>query len=86
MKSEDCDMKKIIVTRRGFLKGTAAAVAASYATPHAANYTIPWLVPSSVLGELDYAGPIGLQGYGIKGDCRANLKRSITAWRKMQKK
>lgn len=36
------------------------------------------------LAELKWRGPIGLQHYGIKGDARANLKRSLDAWRKMQ--
>ena len=35
------------------------------------------------LKELGYAGPIGLQGYGVKGDSKENLKRSIQAWRKL---
>ena len=33
------------------------------------------------LNELGYAGPIGLQGYGLKGDVRDNLSRSMEAWR-----
>jgi len=32
------------------------------------------------LKQLGYTGPIGLQHYGIKGDARKNLKRSISAW------
>jgi sugar phosphate isomerase/epimerase len=35
------------------------------------------------LNEMEYTNPIGLQCYGIKGDARDNLKRSITAWRDM---
>jgi len=35
------------------------------------------------LNELGYAGPIGLQGYGIGGDVHENLKRSMDAWRKL---
>jgi sugar phosphate isomerase/epimerase len=35
------------------------------------------------LKELGYAGPIALQGYGVKGDSKENLKRSIQAWRKL---
>ncbi|MBE0535591.1 MAG: sugar phosphate isomerase/epimerase [Phycisphaerae bacterium] len=35
------------------------------------------------LRELGYTGPIALQGYGIKGDPKQNLARSIQAWRKM---
>jgi len=34
------------------------------------------------LKHLGYDGPIGLQCYGIRGDARENLTRSITAWRK----
>ena len=34
-----------------------------------------------VLGRLGYDGPIGFQGYGIKGDVRENLKASMEAWR-----
>ncbi len=35
------------------------------------------------LKKLGYVGPIALQGYGIKGDSKENLKRSIQAWRKL---
>ena len=35
------------------------------------------------LRELDYRGPIGLQCYGIGGDAREHLARSIAAWRKL---
>jgi sugar phosphate isomerase/epimerase len=33
------------------------------------------------LSELRYEGPIGLQGYAIKGNVRENLSRSMNAWR-----
>ncbi len=33
--------------------------------------------------ELGFSGPIGLQCYGIKGDLRQNLARSMSAWRKL---
>ncbi len=33
------------------------------------------------LREVGYAGPVGLQGYGIGGEARANLARSMMAWR-----
>ncbi len=33
------------------------------------------------LDALGYRGPIGLQCYGIEGDARAHLTRSIAAWR-----
>ena len=37
------------------------------------------------LDALGYRGPIGLQGYGIGGDVRQNLSRSITAWQELTK-
>ena len=36
-----------------------------------------------VLVELNYQGPIGLQHYGIGGDCRQNLERSMNGRRKL---
>ena len=36
------------------------------------------------LREVGYSGPIGLQCYGIGGDARLHLARSMTAWRRMQ--
>jgi sugar phosphate isomerase/epimerase len=35
------------------------------------------------LRSLHYTGPVGLQCYNVKGDPQENLKRSITAWRKI---
>jgi sugar phosphate isomerase/epimerase len=35
------------------------------------------------LKELGYQGPIGLQCYGIGGDAREHLARSMAAWRKL---
>jgi sugar phosphate isomerase/epimerase len=35
------------------------------------------------LRELGYAGPVGLQCYGIPGDAREHLAESMTAWRRM---
>jgi sugar phosphate isomerase/epimerase len=35
------------------------------------------------LRELGYKGPIGLQCYGIGGDAREHLARSMAAWRKL---
>jgi sugar phosphate isomerase/epimerase len=35
------------------------------------------------LRELGYKGPVGLQCYGIGGDARDHLARSMAAWRKM---
>jgi len=37
------------------------------------------------LEDCGYTGPIGLQGYGIKGDAYDNLKRSMGAWRKLNR-
>jgi hypothetical protein len=37
------------------------------------------------LRRLGYTGPIGLQGYGIGGDRRANLAASMAAWRKLSR-
>jgi sugar phosphate isomerase/epimerase len=36
-----------------------------------------------LLGQIGYTGPIGLQCYNLKGDPEENLKRSITAWRRI---
>jgi len=33
-----------------------------------------------LLQEIGYAGPVGLQCYGIEGDARTHLKRSISTW------
>ena len=33
------------------------------------------------LKELGYKGPIGLQCYGIGGDTREHLARSMAAWK-----
>jgi sugar phosphate isomerase/epimerase len=37
------------------------------------------------LKELGYRGPIGLQCYGIGGDARDHLARSMTAWRNLSR-
>jgi sugar phosphate isomerase/epimerase len=56
-----------------------------------------WIVPLDT-GEFDlldllktlrqsgYAGPIGLQCYGIPGDAREHLTRSMAAWRQLQRR
>jgi sugar phosphate isomerase/epimerase len=38
----------------------------------------------STLKKLDYKGPIGLQCYGIGGDTREHLARSMEAWKKLK--
>jgi sugar phosphate isomerase/epimerase len=35
------------------------------------------------LRELGYSGPVGLQCYGIGGDTREHLERSMAAWRRL---
>lgn len=50
----------------------------------AGNYDVYGFV--SRLRDLGYTGPIGLQGYGIKGDARENLSRSLAAWQGFQKR
>jgi sugar phosphate isomerase/epimerase len=35
------------------------------------------------LREVGYTGPIGFQGYGIHGDWKDNLARTMTAWRRL---
>lgn len=37
------------------------------------------------LNELGFKGPVGLQCYGIGGDAREHLARSIEAWQKLNK-
>ena len=36
-----------------------------------------------ILQDIGYQGPIGLQAYGIGGDVRENLSRSMRAWQRM---
>lgn len=38
----------------------------------------------ATLRELGYRGPIGLQCYGIGGDAREHLAKSMAAWRRMR--
>ncbi len=38
------------------------------------------------LRDLEYRGPIGLQCYGIEGDARTHLTRSIAAWRELSER
>ena len=37
----------------------------------------------ATLRRLGYTGPVGLQCYGIRGDARDHLARSMAAWRKL---
>lgn len=37
------------------------------------------------LAALGWSGPIGLQHYGIKGNAKANLQRSMDAWRNLSR-
>lgn len=45
------------------------------------SYDVAGLVKS--LRELGYTGPIGFQGYGIPGDSREILRRTMEGWRKI---
>jgi sugar phosphate isomerase/epimerase len=47
----------------------------------AGSYDVAALMKT--LGELGYAGPIGFQGYGIKGDSRETLRRTMDGWRRI---
>ncbi|MEN6607044.1 MAG: TIM barrel protein [Bryobacteraceae bacterium] len=38
----------------------------------------------NTLTGMGYGGPIGLQCYGIRGDARIHLERSMAAWRKLK--
>ena len=38
------------------------------------------------LRELGYQGPIGLQCFGITGDTREHLARSMAAWHKLNER
>jgi sugar phosphate isomerase/epimerase len=38
------------------------------------------------LTALNWHGPVGLQHFGIKGDAKANLQRSMDAWRVLSRK
>lgn len=38
------------------------------------------------LKEIGYTGPIGLQCYGIPGDAREHLSRSLAAWRQLNQR
>jgi sugar phosphate isomerase/epimerase len=38
------------------------------------------------LKEIGYTGPVGLQGYAIKGDPKQNLANSMKAWREINEK
>ena len=37
----------------------------------------------SLLDQVDYRGPVGLQCYNIPGEPRDNLSRSIEAWHRL---
>ncbi len=39
-----------------------------------------------LLKDLGYKGPVGLQCYGIGGDARDHLARSMAAWRKLNER
>jgi sugar phosphate isomerase/epimerase len=37
------------------------------------------------LKRIQFSGPIGLQHYGIKGDAKENLRRSLDAWKRFKR-
>jgi sugar phosphate isomerase/epimerase len=45
--------------------------------------TFPQARLMRALKKLEYAGPVGLQCYGVRGDKRTNLQNSIVAWKKI---
>jgi sugar phosphate isomerase/epimerase len=47
----------------------------------AGSYEVAGLLKS--LRALGFRGPIGFQGYGIPGDSRENLRRTMGAWQRM---
>jgi sugar phosphate isomerase/epimerase len=47
----------------------------------AGSYNVGGLVQA--LQNLGYRGPVGFQGYGISGDSREILERTMLAWRKL---
>jgi len=47
----------------------------------AGSYNVAGLLKT--LRELGYPGPIGFQGYGIKGDSRELLRRTMDGWRRI---
>ncbi len=58
-----------------------------------ANWILPLdsgtfdLVPlMKLLDQIDYRGPVGMQCYGIPGEPRAILERSILAWRDLNRR
>ena len=38
-----------------------------------------------ILGETDFNGPVGLQCWGIRGDARKHLERSLGVWKRIEK-
>jgi sugar phosphate isomerase/epimerase len=38
------------------------------------------------LDEIGYRGPVGLQCFGIGGDAREHLARSMTKWKELQRR
>jgi sugar phosphate isomerase/epimerase len=47
------------------------------------NFDVAGLL--GALRELGFSGPIGLQCYGIGGDAREHLARSMAAWRRLSR-
>jgi len=87
------DLEKTLKSALPYLKGvsihgadTAAEIAAGkgkWIQPlDSGSFDIAALLKT--LKEMNYTGPIGLQCYGLRGDAKDHLARSITAWRKFR--
>jgi len=89
------DLEKTLKAAMPYLKGvsihgadTAAEIAAGkgkWIQPlDSGSFDVYKLL--KMLKDMNYAGPIGLQCYGLRGDASAHLTRSISAWRKFRKR
>lgn len=47
------------------------------------TFDVPGLL--RLLRDIGYAGPVGLQCYGLRGDAKVHLAQSMAAWREYQK-
>jgi sugar phosphate isomerase/epimerase len=89
------DLNKTLKSAMPYLKGvsihgadTAAEIAAGkgkWIQPlDSGSFDVYELLKT--LKDMGYAGPIGLQCYGLRGDAKDHLKRSNSAWRKFRKR
>jgi len=79
---EDAGSRLFVVTLNGADAGTVNAGWDRLIQPlDSGTYDVAALLRT--LRRIRFRGPIGLQGYGIPGDVRANLARSMAAWRRL---